>query len=434
MPGPVNMPARHDLGAPPPASYFTSSAGFSPNSTGRLLRFNQICHAKGAAVRTIRQTVCVVDLAAVRANVVTLRRDDGADVCAVVKADGYGHGAVQVAEAAVQGGATWLAVALIEEAAVLRAAGITVPILLLSEPPPSAAEAVLELNVTPFVYTPQMALALDQAAAERHGQVNLHLKIDTGMGRVGATPDLVAPLLDVLAGCARVTVDGVGTHLARADETAADAVHETDRQLALFADVLATIADAGHTPTWLHAANTAAALRYDQARKLSLPSSATTTLLRCGIGIYGLSPSQDVDAAAHGLLPALTVRSHVSFVKHVTAGTPVSYGHRWRAPTDGYLATVPIGYADGVPRALTNRGMVSLAGRVLPMVGTVTMDQLMVFLGDEPVAVGEPVMLIGATPDGVEMRVEDWAKAADTITYEVASQLTARLPRQYLPA
>lgn len=386
---------------------------------------------KGDVVTTFRPTVCVVNLDAVRANVVALRRNDGAQVCAVVKADGYGHGATACATAALSAGATWLAVALVEEAQVLRDAGITAPILLLSEPPVAALDTVLALHITPFVYTPAFVQALQEAARERGITVDVHVKIDTGMGRVGVAPDLLHAFVQTLNALDRVNVDGVGTHLARADEDAPDAVAETHRQLELFAACVHTLAQAGIRPTFLHAANTAGALRYATARNLSFPDVATTTLLRCGIGIYGLSPSGDVNAGQHGLKPALSLTSAVSFVKQVAKGTPVSYGHRWRAPYDGYVATVPIGYADGVPRALTNVGSVHIGGRKAPIVGTVTMDQLLVFLGDTPVEVGELVTLIGEPQNDEALQVEHWADAAGTITYEITSQLTARLPRRY---
>lgn len=367
-----------------------------------------------------------------RENVVALQRDDGAKVCAVVKADGYGHGAVPCAKAALSAGATWLAVALVEEAQVLRDAGITAPILLLSEPPSGAAEAILDLRITPFVYTSAFVQALQKAALARDVTVDVHVKIDTGMGRVGVTPDVLGAFVHTLEGLDRVHVDGVGTHLARADEDVPDAVAETHRQIDMFGSCMEMLAQAGIRPSFVHAANTAGALRYAAARNLNFPGVDTTTLLRCGIGMYGLSPSGDVAAAKQGLKPALTVTSSVSFVKPITTGTPVSYGHRWRAPHDGYVATVPIGYADGVPRALTNVGAVFVGGRKAPIVGTVTMDQLLVFLADTPVEVGEPVTLIGHTAGEEVLQVEDWADAAGTITYEITSRLTARLPRQYL--
>jgi len=378
----------------------------------------------------MRPSECVVDLDAIRHNVTTLRGDDGAQVCVVVKADAYGHGAVPVARAACEAGASWLAVALVEEALVLRQAGITAPILLLSEPPVTAAKAVCEAALTPFVYSPAFIDALNSEAQACHTTVAVHLKLDTGMGRVGVTERELQSVLSHLAAATSLHVDGIATHLARSDEDDPAAKRETLRQLDQFATLLSRVRAADFQPTWLHAANTAAALRYPTARALQFPGRTPTTLLRCGIGVYGLSPSVDVDAAANRLRPALSLRSAVSFVKHVTATTPVSYGHRWRAPKDGFVATVPIGYADGVPRGLTNRATVLVNGRQLPVVGTVTMDQLMVWSGDTPVAVDDPVILIG-TADALTVRVEEWAQTLGTITYEIASQLTSRLPRRY---
>jgi len=379
----------------------------------------------------VRPSRCVVDLDAIRHNVRRLSGDDSAQVCAVVKADGYGHGAVAVARAAVEAGATWLAVALVEEAAALRAAGISDPILLLSEPPPSAADAVCALELVPFVYSAEFVAALDEAASRRDTTVRVHLKVDTGMGRVGVTPPALRAVAAQLAACDRLVVDGIGTHLARADEDDTDAQAETLRQLALFDQLLDVLARQPLRPQFLHAANTAAALRYPTSRNLTFPGLGTTTLLRCGIGVYGLSPSDDVTAHGHGLRPALTVHSAVSFVKHVPAGTPVSYGHRWRAPSDGYLATVPIGYADGIPRALTNRTDCVINGRRVPIVGTVTMDQVMVWSGEVPLTAGDPVLLLGSAGPSATIRMDEWAAATGTITYEIASQLTARLPREY---
>lgn len=379
----------------------------------------------------IRPSECVVDLDAVRHNVTTLRGDDGADICVVVKADAYGHGAVAVAKAAVEAGASWLAVALVEEALVLRKAGIMAPILLLSEPPVAAAKAVCDAALSPFVYSPAFIDALNSEAQARNTTVAVHLKIDTGMGRVGVIERELQIVLSHLVAAASLRLDGVGTHLARSDENDPAAKSETLRQLEQFATLLPQVRHAGFQPRWLHAANTAAALQYPTARCLQFPGGTPTTLLRCGIGVYGLSPSVDVDAAANRLRPVLSLCSAVSFVKHITAGTPVSYGHRWRAPKDGWLATVPIGYADGVPRGLTNRATVLVNGRQLPVVGTVTMDQLMVWSGDTPIAVDDPVILIG-TADTLSVRIEQWAQTLNTITYEIASQLTARLPRRYV--
>jgi alanine racemase len=371
-----------------------------------------------------RPTRVEVDLDAIAHNVARLReRASGAEVCAVVKADGYGHGAVPVARAALAGGATWLAVALVEEGLQLREAGLEVPVLLLSEPPIAAVEDLLAAELTPTVYREPFIAVLD-AHGQVHGRpVRVHVKVDTGMGRVGIAPDDLDARLHQLAAAEGIEVEGLWTHLARADEAE---VPTTGQQLAAFERARRLAARVGIRPRLVHAANTAGVLLHPDSHH---------SLVRPGIGIYGLSPSADVDAATYGLLPALKLVSEVSFVKRVDAGTPLSYGHRWRAPEAGIVATVPIGYADGVPRRLTNRAQVLLGGRRRPMVGTVTMDQLLVWCGDDEVAVGDEVVLLGGD-DGAEdlapIRAEDWAEAADTIAYEIATSLSARLPRVHL--
>ncbi|MFA9429653.1 alanine racemase [Egicoccus sp. AB-alg2] len=365
----------------------------------------------------IRPTRIEVDAAAICHNAARLRELSGAEVCAVVKADGYGHGAVEVARAALAGGATWLAVALVEEGLALRAAGVDAPVLVLAEPPVAAAATMVAQALTPTVYRPPLLAALDALGRERGEPVAVHLKVDTGMGRVGVPePDWDAVLRQAVA-AEGVRVEGVFTHLARADEPDQDT---TRQQLAGFDRFLARAARAGlPAPKWRHTANSAGTLLHADARY---------DLVRPGIALYGLSPAQDVDAAAFGLRPALRLVTEVSFAKRVTAGTSVSYGHRWSAPADGWLATLPLGYADGVPRALTNFGEALIHGRRRPFAGTVCMDQILVWCGDDPVEVGDEVVLLGRQGDQ-RVRVEEWAAHADTITYEIVTQLTARLPR-----
>jgi len=357
-----------------------------------------------------------VDPRAIAANVARIAAASGAEVCAVVKADGYGHGAVRAARAALAGGATWLAVALVEEGVELRAAGIEAPVLLLSEPPHAAIEAVIEHRLTPTVYRPETIAALGIAAVGRGTTVAVHAKLDTGMSRVGADEPSWDAVLTLLAATAGVVVEGVWTHLACAEDRAADA---NAQQLAAFERALAAVAAAGLAPTIVHAANTAGAL--------DLPAAART-MVRAGIGVYGASPGGDVLASAHALVPALEVVSEVSFVKRITAGTGVSYGLRWHAPRDGWLATVPIGYADGVPRAATGSAEVLLGGQRRPVAGTITMDQLMVWCDADRPSVGDEVVVIGER-DGLAVRAEDWAAWAGTIPYEVLTGLGPRLPR-----
>ncbi len=370
-----------------------------------------------------RPTRIEVDLDAVRHNVAHLGASAGAPVCAVVKADGYGHGAAAVARAALDADAAWLAVALVEEGAQLRAAGIDAPVLLLSEPSIADIPALLEADLTPVVYRPAFIAALAaQVRAEGRGRLAVHVKADTGMGRVGVRPVQWEPVLREVAGTPQLSVDGLLTHLACADEVTSAGDATTREQLAAFDRFLATAARLGIRPRWVHAANTAGLLRHPGSRR---------GLVRPGIGVYGLSPDVEVVAADHGLRPALRLVSAVSYAKQLPAGTPVSYGHRWRAPSDGWVATVPVGYADGVPRALTNRGQALLRGVRRPVAGTVTMDQLLLWCGDEEPHVGEQVVLLGVQ-GGEQVRVEEWAVHADTITYEIVTQLTSRLPRHHL--
>jgi alanine racemase len=376
--------------------------------------------APPAGVRSgLRPTRLTVDLGAIKHNVARLVGLSGVPVCAVVKADGYGHGMVPVAQASLEGGASWLAVALVEEGWDLRDAGVEAPILLLTEPPVAAIGELLAAGLTPTVYRAPFLAALDATGASRGHPVSVHVKLDTGMARVGIPPSEWRTRLEQIAVADGIQVDGLYTHLARAEELG---VPTTDEQLAAFERGIDTAAKLGIRPRWLHAANTAATIAQPASRY---------GLVRPGIGIYGLSPGGDVDAAEHGLRPALRLVTEVAYAKRVDAGTPVSYGHRWRAPEDGWLATLPLGYGDGVPRALTNRAQVLLRGRRMPLVGTVCMDQVLVWCGEVEPVVGEEVVLLG-DQDDARIRVEEWAAAADTITYEIVTQLTSRVPRHHL--
>jgi alanine racemase len=378
-----------------------------------------------------RPTRAEIDTEALARNVSRIAVASGAEVCAVVKADGYGHGALLAATAALEGGATWLAVALVEEALELRAAGIEVPLLLLSEPPITAADAVVVHDLTPTVYRSEFIAALDAAAAARGRRVGVHVKLDTGMVRVGVPEDAWAARCAQLAACTALDVRGFHTHLARADEPSQPT---TALQLARFGRGLEQLVAHGLAPRVVHVANTAGALVHadawrDTVRRV-LPDARL--VVRPGIGIYGLDPGGEVQAAAHGLEPVLRLTSAVSLTRRITAGTPVSYGHRWSAPADGWLATVPIGYADGVPRTLTGRLEVLLGGVRRPVAGTITMDQILVWCGDDEVHVDDEVVLLGtqAGPAGTaRIGAEEWAQLLGTITYEIVTGIGPRVPR-----
>jgi len=365
----------------------------------------------------VRPTWAEVDLGAVAVNVALLvERSAPAEVCAVVKADGYGHGSVPVARAALEAGATWLAVALVEEAVVLREAGIDAPVLLLSEARPAEFADVAALDLRATVYT---ATGIE-AAASTGAPLRIHLKVDTGMHRVGADPADALTLARAVVDHPTLELEALWTHCAVADEPERSFTAE---QLSRFDAVLDDLSAAGIGVPMTHAANSAGAIAHTAARR---------SLVRCGIAVYGIDPSPEL-AGALPLRPALRLRSEVSFVKRVEAGEGVSYGLHHTFARDTTVATVPIGYADGVRRRLgLLHQEVLIGGRRRPVVGVVTMDQLMVDCGEDPVAVGDEVVLLGAQGDE-EIRATEWAAALGTIGYEITCALGPRVPRHHHP-
>ena len=361
-----------------------------------------------------------VDLDAVAHNVAQLSRAVApAAVWSVVKADGYGHGAIAVSRAALRAGAAGLAVALVEEAVVLRRAGIDAPLLVLSEAPPHQHDDVVRWELRPVVYSPAGIDALATRARPARS-VRVHLKVDTGMHRVGARPTDAVALAERVADAPGLELEGLMTHLAVADQP--DDPY-TDQQLDAFDDVLHDLQAAGIDPPLVHAANSAGGLAHRRARY---------SLVRAGIATYGIAPGPGVRSHAAGLQPVLTLRARVSFVKRVAAGARISYGLRHRFERDSTVATVPLGYADGVPRRLSSVGAeVLLGGRRRPITGVVTMDQLMVDCGDDAVAVGDDVVLLGAQDDE-RVTADEWAERLGTIAYEVTCGIGARVPRVHV--
>jgi alanine racemase len=362
-----------------------------------------------------------VDLDAIRANVAALCAVAApAAVLAVVKANGYGHGAVPVARAALDAGAAWLGVARVEEGEQLRESGIDAPVMLLSEPAPRLAGRVVAAGLTPVVYTEAGIDALAKAVADagRAVPLDVHLKVDTGMHRVGCRPDDALALARAIAARDELTFAGLCTHLAVADEPENP---YTAEQLARFDATLAALEAEGLRPPLVHAANSAGLLvagaRYD--------------LVRVGIACYGLPPAPAV-AGAIALRPALSLRAHITFVKTLPAGARVSYGLRSEVGPSGRVATVPAGYADGVPRNLgLVGGEVLVGGRRRPIIGMITMDQLLVDLGDVPAEPDDEVVLIGRQGDD-EITATEWGERLGTISYEVVTGIGARVPRTYL--
>jgi alanine racemase len=313
-----------------------------------------------------------------------------------------------------------LGVALVEEGVELREAGIEAPILVLSEPVASAADTVVEHRLVPTVYTAGGIEALAKAVIASGGEpLDVHLKVDTGMHRVGCAPAAATQLAATIASHDELRLDGVLTHLAVADEPGNE---YNDRQLEAFDEVLERLRARGLEPRVVHAANSAGAL--------VLPA-ACYGMVRCGIAIYGVPPAPAI-ADVVPLRPALAVKARVSYVQRLSADEALSYGLRYRLQHDAYVATVPIGYADGIPRNLGLRnGEVLVGGRRCPIAGSVTMDQLMVDLGDVPAQPGDEVVLLGRQRDE-EITAQQIADTLGTIAYEVVCGIGPRVPRRHL--
>jgi alanine racemase len=361
-----------------------------------------------------------VSLDAVRANVTELRRLCApAELCAVVKADGYGHGAVPVARAALEAGAAWLAVAQVPEAAPLRDHGIEAPVLLLSQPRPDELADAIALRLDVTVYNATMVDRLGAAALDAGTSVPVHLKVDTGMRRVGVEPDDAVGMARAITAHRGLALRSVWTHCAVADEVDDPF---TAGQVERYDAVLAGLTAAGIDVPMRHAANSAAAIAHPATRY---------DLVRCGIAVYGIPPAPAL-AGRVSLEPVVRLATEVSFVKAVAAGEGISYGLRHHVTRDTVIATLPIGYADGVFRRLGLDGQeVLIGGRRYPMVGAVTMDQVMVDVGPgSEVRPGDEAVLLGGqghervTPD-------EWAARLGTISYEVVCALGARVERRY---
>jgi alanine racemase len=361
-----------------------------------------------------------VDLNAIRSNVERLRAGTSAAVMAVVKGDGYGHGMLPSARAALAGGATWLGVCTLGEALELRRGGINAPVLawLLVPGLPLHEGVAADIDLSA---ASTGLLAEIVAAAGRAGRTaRVHLKIDTGLSRGGATAADWPALAEAAAKAqadGHIEVIGAWSHFVYADAPG----HPTiDRQLAAFRDGLAVAERLGVTPQLRHIANSAATLTRPDAH---------FDLVRPGVSVYGLSP---IVGETFGLRPAMTARARVMLTKRVPAGQGVSYGHTYVTGSETTLAVVPLGYADGVPRAASNRGPIQLGGAVRAIAGRVCMDQVVLDCGDDPVAAGDVATLFGPGEAG-EPTADDWAEVVDTINYEIVTRFgSARVPRVYI--
>jgi alanine racemase len=360
-----------------------------------------------------------VDLGAIRGNVETIRRLLSASTrfMSVVKADAYGHGAVAVARTALSAGASWLAVATLEEGILLRRAGIDAPILLFGPAISKAeVEAVVEHRLQPTVSSLDQARRFSEAGL---GTVRMHVKVDTGMSRLGVAWREAQDLLIAIRAMPNVTVASLYSHLATADAPDRGAV---EQQCRLFAHLVKTMEEKGTRRPLVHLANSAATLTIPQAQY---------DLVRIGLAQYGIYPSDRLRTSV-SLQPALSVKARIILVKTVPPGTGVSYGHTFRAERHSRLATVAIGYGDGVPRLLSNRIDLLIRGRRARQVGTITMDQCLVDVTEVPEAgEGDTATLLGQ--DGTEtVGAGDWAERLGTIPYEILTGLSGRLPRVFL--
>jgi alanine racemase len=363
-----------------------------------------------------RPTAAVIDLDALSHNYSeVVRRCGGRKVLAVVKAQAYGHGAVAVSRRLVERGVDMLGVALVEEGRELRDAGITAPVVVMGPVQPAQAGAIVHLGLTPVVFTHPVARALSRAAEVAGRKLSLHVKVDTGMGRIGLPPEDALPFITGIAKFPGVAVEGIMTHFAEADlKDKQFAATQMDR----FETLIRSLEAGGIMVPLRHAANSAAVLEYDRA---------LLTMVRPGLMLYGYDPLERRGGV--DLRPVLSLVARIAYLKKVPSGVPISYGRTFVTKRESLIATVPIGYADGYSRGLSNRGVVLVRGRRVPVAGRVCMDMIMLDVSDVPgVMEGDEVVLIGC--QGRErITADDIADLTGTIAYEVLCGIGSRVPR-----
>jgi alanine racemase len=369
----------------------------------------------------IRPVWVEIDLDAIRHNLTEIRRQIGpmVEIMAVVKAEAYGHGAIQVAKTALQAGANRLGVALPEEGIALREAGITAPILVFSPLQVEQANVMVKYDLTPTICMLEPAVALSRATIKAGKVISIHLKIDTGMGRIGVPANEGVIFIKKLQSLPGIILEGLFSHLATADEQDKE---YAKYQIKTFNKVIVDLKNEGLLPAKIHLANSAAII--------DLPLTYYN-MVRPGIMLYGMYPSLGVNLEKVRLKPAFALKTKVVFVKRVAPGITISYGRKFTVPKDTTIITIPIGYADGWLRRLTGKAEVLISGKRFPIVGTICMDLSMVDVGDEPVAIGQEVVLIGS--QGAEsISVDEIANHLETINYEVTCMISDRVPRRYV--
>jgi alanine racemase len=346
------------------------------------------------------------------------------EFCAVVKANAYGHGAALIAPAALEGGATSFGVAIVDEGIELRESGVGVPILVQAEAAPTAIEDGFVNSLTLSVGSLAGAREVVRVAEKLGGRHLVHVKVDTGMHRMGVDPRDVDEVVDTLRACNNVDLEGLFTHFSVADGSSAQDRAFTRGQIALFDEIADHLASRGAAPPVRHLANSAGAMAYPEARQ---------SMVRCGLAVYGFYTQPWLSSALEekglGLHEVMTLRAQVSAVRRLDAGERPSYGRQRALERPSTVATVPFGYADGYARRLFEAGAeVLIHGRRRPLAGIVTMDQLLVDCGDDEVSVGDDVVLMGVQGDEV-ISCEEVARLAGTITHEIVCAVSARVPR-----
>ncbi|MBC6975038.1 alanine racemase [Bacillus sp. Xin] len=374
------------------------------------------------SLRYGRDTIVEVNLDAVKYNVREFKKhvnDKNIAMMAAVKANAYGHGAVEVAKAAIEAGVNQLAVAFVDEGIELREAGISVPILILGYTPVDAAKDAIKYDIMMTVYRIEDLKGINEIAKEMEKNAHIQVKIDTGMSRIGLQEEEVTPFLEELKNMKHIKVEGVFTHYSTADEI--DKTY-TNMQTNLFEKAVTTAKEMGIHLPYIHSSNSAGSM------ELNNPFQ---NMVRVGIGIYGMYPSKEVDRTVISLQPALSLKSRVAHIKHAKKNRGVSYGNTYVTTGEEWIATVPIGYADGYNRQLSNKGYALINGVRVPVLGRVCMDQLMLDVTNAmPVHVGDEVVFYGKQGEE-EIPVEEIADMLGTINYEVTCMLDRRIPRVY---
>jgi len=372
-----------------------------------------------AALPSDRPTIAVIDRDALEHNFrEVVRCAEGQQVLAVVKAGAYGHGAVEVSKRLLMLGADMLGVALVEEGRELRDAGIHAPILVMGATFPEQAEAMVSLKLTPAIFSLTVAKALSEAAYQRRTTINIHVKIDTGMGRIGISPEEAPEFIAALRKLGSLSVQGLMTHFADADLRDKQFA---SRQMDRFEALLSALDEKNISVPMRHAANSAAVLDFHRA---------FFTMVRPGLMLFGYNPLEEGTIGAD-LRQVLSLVTRIAFIKKVPPGVPVSYGRTFTTKRESIIATLPIGYADGYCRGLSNKGMALVRGIRVPVVGRVCMDMCMIDVTDVPNAhEGDDVVLIGS--QGSErVTADDIAAMTGTIAYEVLCGISNRVPRIY---